>query len=43
MDRSLASMGEKRSAYRFLVGKREVKRPLGILRLSWENDIKMNK
>ena len=42
MDRTLAGMREKRTAYRVLVGKPEGKRPLGILRLRWENDIKMN-
>jgi hypothetical protein len=42
MDRALASMGKRRSAYRVLVGKLEGKRPLGILRQRWENDIKMN-
>jgi len=34
--------GEGRSAYRVLVGKPEGRRPLGILRLRWENNIKMN-
>jgi hypothetical protein len=42
MDRTLACMEERRSAYRVLVGKSEGKRPLGIHRLRWENDIKMN-
>jgi hypothetical protein len=42
VDRALAGMGEGRSAYRVLVGKPERRRPLGILRLRWENDIKMN-
>jgi hypothetical protein len=34
--------GEKRNAYRVLVGKPEGKRPLGIPRRRWENNIKMN-
>jgi hypothetical protein len=42
MDRALTGIGERRSAYRVLVGKPEGKRPLGILRLRFENDIKMN-
>jgi hypothetical protein len=32
--------GEKRNAYRVLVGKPEEKRPLGRPRRSWENNIK---
>jgi hypothetical protein len=35
-------MGEKRSAYRVLVGKPEGKRPLGILRQRLEDNIKMD-
>jgi hypothetical protein len=39
----VACMGEKRDAYRILVGKPEGKRPLGISRCRWEdNNIKMN-
>jgi hypothetical protein len=34
-------MGEKRNAYRILVGKPEVKRPLGTPRRKWVNNIKM--
>jgi hypothetical protein len=42
MGRHVASMGEKRNAYRILVGKPEVKRPLGRPRCRWENNIKMD-
>jgi hypothetical protein len=35
-------MGEKRSAYRVLVGKPEGKRPLGRPRRRWEDNIKMD-
>jgi hypothetical protein len=34
-------MGERRSVYRVLVGKAEGKRPLGIPRRRWEDNIKM--
>jgi len=34
-------MGERRGAYRVLVGKHEGKRPLGRHRLRWEDNIKM--
>jgi hypothetical protein len=34
-------MGEVRGVYRVLVGKTEGKRPLGIPRRRWENNIKM--
>jgi hypothetical protein len=36
-------MGEKRNAYRILVGKPEVRRPLGRRRRKWENDIKVDR
>jgi hypothetical protein len=35
-------MGEKRNAYRLLVGKREGRRPLGRPRRRWVYNIKMN-
>jgi hypothetical protein len=38
----VARMGEKRNAYRLLVGKPEGKRPLGKLRRRWVNNIKMD-
>jgi hypothetical protein len=37
----VARMGEKRNAYRILVGKPEGKRQLGRLRRWWVNNIKM--
>jgi 3-oxoacyl-ACP reductase-like protein len=35
-------MGERRCVYRVLVGKTEVKRPLGRPRCRWEDNIKMD-
>jgi hypothetical protein len=42
MGRACSSNGEKRNAYRILVGKPEGKRQLGRPRHRWENNIKMN-
>ena len=38
----VARMGERRGAYRVLVGKHEGKRPLGRRRRRWEDIIKMD-
>jgi hypothetical protein len=38
----VACMGEKRYAYRILVGKLEGKKPLGRPRCRWEDNMKMN-
>ena len=38
----MAHMGEGRGVHRVLVGKPEGKRPLGRLRLRWEDNIKMD-
>jgi hypothetical protein len=38
----VARNGEKRNAYRILVGKPEVKRPLGRPRRRWVDNIKMD-
>jgi hypothetical protein len=38
----VAHMGEKRNAYKILVGKSEGKRPLGRPRLRWEDNIKLD-
>jgi hypothetical protein len=38
----IARMGEKRNAYRILVGKPEGKRPLGTPRCTWVDNIKMD-
>jgi hypothetical protein len=37
-----STYGEKRGAYRILVGRREGRRPLGRLRRRWEDNIKMD-
>jgi hypothetical protein len=41
MGRACSTNGEKRNAYRILVGKPEGRRPLGRLRRRWEDNIKM--
>jgi hypothetical protein len=38
----VARMGEKRGAYRILVGRPKVRRPLGRPRYGWEDNIKMD-
>ena len=38
----VACMGKRRDTYRVLVGKPEGRRPLGIPRLRWEDNIKMD-
>jgi hypothetical protein len=38
----IARMGEKRNAYRILVGKPEEKRPLGRPRRRWVDNVKMD-
>jgi hypothetical protein len=38
----VAGMGERRNAYRILVGKLEGRRPLGRPRRRWVNNIKMD-
>ena len=35
-------IGERRDAYRVLLGRPEGKRPLGTLRIRWEDNIKMD-
>jgi hypothetical protein len=42
MDRACSTNGEKRNAYRILMGNPEGKRPLGRPRRRWMNNIKMN-
>jgi hypothetical protein len=42
MDRACGTHGEKRNAYRVLVGKPEGKIPLGRPRHRWEDNIKMD-
>jgi hypothetical protein len=42
MDRACSTNGEKRNAYKILVGKPGGKRPLGRPRRRWVNNIKMN-
>jgi hypothetical protein len=42
MGRACGTNGEKRNAYRILVGKSERKRPLGRPRRRWEDNIRMD-
>jgi hypothetical protein len=42
MGRAFRTNGEKRNAYRILIGRPEGKRPLSRPRLRWEDNIKMN-
>jgi hypothetical protein len=42
LGRSYSTHGEKRSAFRIMVGKPEGKRPLGRPRRKWEDNIKMD-
>jgi hypothetical protein len=42
MGRACSTNGEKKNAYRILVGKPEGKRPLGILRRRWVDNIKID-
>jgi hypothetical protein len=42
ISRACSTNGEKRNAYRILMGTPEGKRPLGRPRLSWEDNIKRN-
>jgi hypothetical protein len=42
MGRTCSTNGEKRNAFRILVGKPEGKRPLGRPRSMWMNNIKMD-
>jgi hypothetical protein len=42
MGRACSTNGEKRNAYRILVGKPEGKRPLGRPRRRWVDNIKMD-
>jgi hypothetical protein len=39
---NVARIGEKRNPYRILVGKPEIKRPLGRPRHRWEDNIRMD-
>jgi hypothetical protein len=42
MGRKCSTNGEKRNVYRILMGKPEGKRPLGIPRRRWEDNIRMD-
>jgi hypothetical protein len=38
----VACMGDKRGAYRVLVGRHQAKRPLGSHRRRWDNNVEMD-
>jgi hypothetical protein len=42
MSRHVARIGRDRSGYRFLAGKPEGRRPLGIPRHKWDDNIKID-
>jgi hypothetical protein len=42
MVRACSTHGEKKNAYRILVGNPEGKRPLGIPRRKWEDNVKLD-
>jgi len=42
MGGQVARMGERKGAYRVLMGRSEVQRPFGRPGCRWEDDIKMN-
>ena len=42
MGKERSTYGESRSAYRVLVGKPEVRKPLGTRRSKWEDNIKVD-
>jgi hypothetical protein len=42
MSRACIMHRKKRNAYKVVLGKREIKRPLGRPRSRWKNDIKMD-
>jgi hypothetical protein len=42
MGRACSTNGAKRNAYRILVGKPEVKRPIGRPRRRWDDNIRMD-
>jgi hypothetical protein len=42
MGRACSTNGEKKNAYRILIGKPEGKRPLGRLRRRWEDNIRVD-
>jgi hypothetical protein len=42
MGRAFSTNGEKRGAYRILLGKREGRRPIGTCSSRWDDNIKMD-